>query len=291
MDFLPFSEAVEYIKQKGLMPTSLSSAELSELSADIRRRAIFSAGVEKASLLQSLKDEAEKIVGMERDEHGRIRDLPMARLELKRAMEDVGLSSGRQKLMIETLVNDTRGYGQWLRGQERIALDMSPALELIRTIDPLGAPRNWVQRWIDAAEETNWEGVSDPTSGRMVALKNHPIWQALGDGAGGHDDTLGNPWAPFAFNSGMRTAEVPRKEAVELGLLSADATIEPDDSVGLNDNLEAQADGLDIAALGDLAKQGMELIGGVLRLVNGRTHTVRNRLQGILSLMEGRLAA
>jgi len=40
----------------------------------------------------------------------------------------------------------------------------------------------------------------------------------------------------------------------------------------MNDNLEAQAGHLDIAALGDLAKQGLELAGGVLRLLRNREY-------------------
>ena len=53
----------------------------------------------------------------------------------------------------------------------------------------------------------------------MVALKTSPIWQALGDGAGGYRDTLGNPYPPFAYGSGLAWADVSRDEAIELGLI------------------------------------------------------------------------
>ena len=53
----------------------------------------------------------------------------------------------------------------------------------------------------------------------MVALKSSPIWQALGDGAGGFRDTLGNPYPPFAFGSSYAWVHVDRLEARELGLL------------------------------------------------------------------------
>ena len=56
--------------------------------------------------------------------------------------------------------------------------------------------------------------------GRMAALKSSGIWQALGDGEGGFNDTLGNPYPPFAFRSGMWTVELDRGEAEELGLLA-----------------------------------------------------------------------
>ncbi len=55
----------------------------------------------------------------------------------------------------------------------------------------------------------------------MIALKSSGVWQALGDGAGGYTDTLGNPFAPFAFNSGYGTDGIPYNECVKLGLLDA----------------------------------------------------------------------
>jgi hypothetical protein len=61
----------------------------------------------------------------------------------------------------------------------------------------------------------------------MVALKDDPIWQALGDGDGGYDDTLGNPFAPFAFNSGYETLDVSRKESVSLGLIGENEHADP----------------------------------------------------------------
>jgi len=63
--------------------------------------------------------------------------------------------------------------------------------------------------------------------GRMAALKSSGIWQALGDGAGGYLDTLGNPYPPFAFNSNMWTRELSRAEAVELGLIEPDEPAQP----------------------------------------------------------------
>jgi len=115
------------------------------------------------------------------------------------------------------------------------ALDEYPALELKRMfarhvprgfkVGPKGAiipvpDDDWPSRWEAAGGELTDDG-------RMVALKSDPIWQALGDGDGGYDDTLGNPFPPFAFNSGFMTFEVSRKEAVELGLLGQDEEAKP----------------------------------------------------------------
>ena len=79
-------------------------------------------------------------------------------------------------------------------------------------------PRDWAARWKAAGESVGWDGAS-PDFGNMVALKASPIWQALGDGAGGYRDTLGNPYPPFAFSSGMAWRRVRRDRCIALGLI------------------------------------------------------------------------
>lgn len=83
----------------------------------------------------------------------------------------------------------------------------------------MGSPRmprtDWPARWRAAGEECGWEGASRED---FVALKGSPIWQALGDGAGGFRDTLGNPFPPFAYSSTMAWEPVDRGECAALGL-------------------------------------------------------------------------
>ena len=139
------------------------------------------------------------------------------------------------------------GAGQYLnQNLSPKVLDEFPALELKRLFDrsvPRGFKRgprgvlmavpedNWPNRWDAAGAAAGdeswlpWQG--DDQTGRGVALKSSGIWQALGDGAGGYDDTLGNPFPPFAFNSGFMTFDVSRKEAVALGLIGADEEAKP----------------------------------------------------------------
>lgn len=52
----------------------------------------------------------------------------------------------------------------------------------------------------------------------MVALKSSPIWAAIGDGAGGYQDTLGNAYPPFAFGSGLGWLEADAAESKGAGL-------------------------------------------------------------------------
>ena len=72
------------------------------------------------------------------------------------------------------------------------------------------------RRWAAAGNATAWQGACRDD---LVALKSSPIWAALGEGAGGFKDAIGNPFPPFAFGSGMTWQRVSRDEAAELGLV------------------------------------------------------------------------
>lgn len=115
-----------------------------------------------------------------------------------------------------------------------------PAWELLRVYDrdvPRGYRQingtlipvpgdDWPTRFRAAAQasgDTDAASVLQAT-GRMIAFKASPIWQALGDGEGGYTDTLRNPYAPFAFNSGYDLNNVGRVECIELGLLQPGQT-------------------------------------------------------------------
>ena len=54
----------------------------------------------------------------------------------------------------------------------------------------------------------------------MIALKDSPIWAALGSGIGGFDDVLGVSMPPFAYGSGLAWRAVARAEAEPLGILA-----------------------------------------------------------------------
>jgi hypothetical protein len=134
----------------------------------------------------------------------------------------------------------TLGAGHYLTDQSDI--DEYPAWEFHRIYDrrvPRGfrsakgglievPDENWPTRWAEAGEACgdddwlDWEG--DSQTGRGVALKSSGIWIQLGTI---RDDTLGNPWAPFAFNSGFGTDGVPFVECVALGLIQDGDRPEP----------------------------------------------------------------
>lgn len=87
---------------------------------------------------------------------------------------------------------------------------------------------DWPSRWQEAGEVAGdddwlpWDG--DSQTGRGVALKSSGIWQALGDL---RDDSLGNPYPPFAFNSGFKCGPVSRAECIRLGLIDPKDEVNP----------------------------------------------------------------
>jgi hypothetical protein len=92
-------------------------------------------------------------------------------------------------------------------------------------------PRDWQARWAAAFNECGGKGCAP--SGEMVARKDSPIWEKIGAGAGGHKDTLGNPYPPFAFNSGMDWEDVDAEECEALGIDVSDITRPKSRSLGV----------------------------------------------------------
>lgn len=91
-----------------------------------------------------------------------------------------------------------------------------PAWELLSTGWRRHHRTDWPQRWHAAGECVSWSGACKI---KMVALKTSPIWQALGDGAGGFGDALGNPFPPFAIYSSYNWVPVDRLDARALALI------------------------------------------------------------------------
>jgi hypothetical protein len=114
-----------------------------------------------------------------------------------------------------------------------------PALELHRVFDrevprgseadPKGKENGWGHRWQAACLKAGDEKAAAcfAKTKRMVAKKSSGVWQALGEGAGGYSDCLGNPFPPFAVNSGMYTDDVSAKDTIALGLMKEGDTVRP----------------------------------------------------------------
>lgn len=135
---------------------------------------------------------------------------------------------------VDVATNVMRGGARFLADNyDQDELDAYPAWELLRVYQrdvPRGFKRgpkgslipvpddDWPSRFTDAcnaAGDDDALGVFKST-GRMIALKSSGVWQELGTN---RDDCLGNPFPPFAFNSGYDCDGVSRKECEQLGLL------------------------------------------------------------------------
>ena len=253
---IPFREAVQELARRQVMPTALDTRGLRELDAALRRQSFFSAKNQMEEMLDTAKGMVESIVNPKlvkradrvtpENPEGWVTEgfnPATARNELRRVADALGLpteagvpgaltdlaSDARLDLIIKTNTDIARGYGFKRAGQTRGALDAFPAWELYR-LEARKEERDWLTRFRTAGAATGTpegEGGWIIEGERMIAVKNHPIWDRLGD-SGLFDDALDVSYPPFAFNSGMWTEDVPRDEAEALGILAPAAEIEPD---------------------------------------------------------------
>lgn len=251
---IPFREAIRRNAVRRLMPTGMSSAELQRLSGAILRSSFFSARTMYEDLLTRYQRGIDELLaprqvtridpelGVEVTVTEGISEAEL-RTQIKQILDRIGYvpeeekagtiedlsSDGRINLVIRTNMQMAQGYGAWRQGMEEGAIDAYPAFELVR-VQGAKEPRNWAVRW-DAAGRAvqDWDALrARANHNRMAARKDSPIWQALGDGAGGFEsDALHNPYPPFAFNSGMDVDDVPFSEAMALGLIRPGEQVTP----------------------------------------------------------------
>lgn len=265
-------------KLRALLPTTLSSEELQGIASDIRQRSIFSARVMNAQFLSDIGKTVDEMV-QPRKVEGVTKGLSLADAKsqlteslksIKYAPEQSSIGtvkdlSGepRLTLIVETQVKMAHGYGQWAQGQDPDILDVWPAQELYRA-EERKEPRDWVSRWTEAGGEL--------FDGRMIALKNDPIWTDI--------SAFGLPYPPFDFNSGMGVMDIRRSEAEALGLISIDETLTPEklpfDDVKFSPRLTPD---LMESLIGQLGAD-YEFIEGVLQLVNEFEPTQGQKLAG-----------
>jgi len=248
-----FEDVLKARDVKVPVPASLSSAEWLAVSGELRERALFSARVLNAEFLDKFDGLAREII---QGEEG----LAGARMRLGEYLQEIGYQSpvgkaltiedlaseGRLNLILKTNVQQAQGYAWYEQSRDPVILDEWPCQELVR-VGQRRVPRDdWPERWVGACQAAGDKKALAvfAATGRMIARKDSGVWQALGNGEGGaggvsFDDTLGTPYPPFAFNSGMGVEDVSRDDAVALGLLSADDQIEMPEDRGFNDDLEA----------------------------------------------------
>ena len=250
------AEQIEMIK--ALLPTSLGSEEIrTSISADILRQSVFSARMENARYLAQVRAVCAQVAG------GGM-NLADARMVLTRTLRNLGhdtanasgiqdpASIRRLDLIVKTRTEMAANAAR-INAQDESSVYAVPAWELLR-FGQRRVPRDWPERWKAAGDAVGWVGASRDY-GTMVALKDSPIWAALGNGAGGYRDTLGNPYPPFAFSSGMAWAGVLRRDCIRMGLIG------PDDRPGVPAKVGVAPSADELAEASQRA--GMDVSGGL----------------------------
>jgi hypothetical protein len=248
-----FKSALQFLREKVLVPTSLGSKALRLVESRIKRRAIFAARLTQVKVLEVIKSALDGMLS------GTI-NLADGKLAMQQSLDAMGYTpeGGFPADAPGTVPPAVAGTLRDLRSEERMELVLKtqyrvaaneafvtagtasreavfqfPAWELVRIGSrevPRGLKRtkagmvddpgqDWPSRWVAAGGEI--------ITGRMVALKDSAVWQNLGDGMGGYEDTLGNPFPPFAYGSGYGIIEIGRDECLELGVLEEGQTVKP----------------------------------------------------------------
>jgi len=252
-DLQPFSQALRFQQNRTVMPTALDTRGLQQLDAGVRRQSFFSAETMFTDYLDQLKADVESMInpttGTRADGSAVTQglDQPTARLRAKQLLQRIGYSpeegeagtlkdlssDARINLVLKTNREMMQGAGAMLQANDPAVREAFPVQELYR-LEGRKSQRDWKTRFRLCAQivgDTDALRVLDET-GRMMARLDSPIWQALGDGADGSNDTLGNPYPPFAYGSGMWTKLTPYDEAEALGFVDINTVVEstlPDD--------------------------------------------------------------
>jgi hypothetical protein len=276
----PFIEGFLRLMSRRLLPTALASRDIAlRLDAQLKRDAVFSARVENARVLQRIRDVVARVVRGATPESQASRDAgtaPLvlspadAKLQILRQLQatgyqpdprDIGTikdltSDKRLDLIVETNEATQHGQGRWVASQDPDTLDAFPAWELVR-ISPALEPRDWRTRWMIAGGQT--------FGGRMIALKNAPVWEGLGSSRL-FADALDNPFPPFAFNSGMDVRDVSRRECEALGVIRPGQAAPAPNPQAARNAAQVDAEAFDADMQAALARDpDLVLDGGVLR--------------------------
>lgn len=216
--------AADIIRVKELLPTSLGTDEIrARYAREILARSVFSARMASAPYLARVREVCELMADGRMDRASARSVLEGVLGQMGHSMQDEGglrnpAGMRRLNLILETQTQMASSAAT-LASQTEATVHRWPAWELTR-LEPRAVPRDdWGRRWMAAGNSVGFEGA---LKGRFIALKSSPIWAALGGGAGGFRDALGNPYPPFAYGSGMDWEEVERGECVRLGLVRAD---------------------------------------------------------------------
>ena len=228
--------AFDFLMNKVLVGTPLSSAEMADLKAELLVRGFFSSRIESMRFLQRAQDSIGDYLA------GNVKTLPdgqtllatggraafvdqmqkfLAREGVQRgdgSLTDI-TSHSRLALIFDFQTHQAGEYAYWKSGMDENVLHEFPASRFIRE-KSVKEPR---------LNHAQFEG--------QVFLKTDPIWWTT-------ISQFGLPWPPFAFGCGHGIADVDRDEAEALGLIKPGQRLQPVKKF-FNENLQASAHGIE----------------------------------------------
>ena len=164
---LPFSEAIQKLLDRGVLPSSFDSHLWSLVATEIREKSFFSSQVESAALLDRMKSYIDDFLAVARDENGHLKAqgrsqfvADMRELAIREGLGKVDADTGkiipeiresdltdirsiaRLQLIFDTQVEAAQEYGYWLQGQDESILWVYPCSRFIR-VRPVMIPREY----------------------------------------------------------------------------------------------------------------------------------------------------
>jgi hypothetical protein len=260
---LPFSEALDKLGVREIVPSAQGTAEWSGVEVAIRERAFLSARVESARVLQTMKDYLDDFMAGARMENGGLK--AQGRAEFLADMRQLVIAEGlgridpatgkidpviregdltdirsmrRLQLIFDTQVEAAQEFGFWKQGQNPDILYVFPAQQFIR-VRPVMIPRDYHQ----AAE------------GSIRRKDDLEFWLSM-------NRDFNVPWGPWGFGSGMGVEDVDREEAIAAGVMLPEETVRPIHK-DFNERLSASVRDLDGGIAAALKRiSGGEVAGG-----------------------------
>jgi hypothetical protein len=235
---LPFESVIAQLQREGKLPNQLTRGQVAAMERSLQRYADAIGTRLTQAQLDAVKQALIKAVQSLTNPvevNGVLQGFnpATARSYIAGVLKELSISelldSDEIRFTLDVASSVVMGASRYVTASAQAVVDEYPAWHFLRIYKrtvPQGwrkGPRgrliadpdqDWPSRWV-AAGGTLY-------GGKMIALKNSDTWQNLGDGAGGYSDTLGNPFPPFAFNSGFDVNNVGRAEVERLGLLDAD---------------------------------------------------------------------
>ena len=220
------TDALAAARDRGLLPTTLDSAGLKDLGAEVLAKSVFTAHGANAVYVSKLKEVVDSLTAGDIGEGqartalweslkaigytpaGGFPDTPIGEIPpaMASTLQDLA-SHQRLILIVKTQKDLMTGAGELIRGILPNFLAMFPAYELVR-MGPVKVARDWPERWLIAGGKdpgpefspAAYQSIGRPTG--MIALKGDPVWGELGN-SGNFDDGLDVDYPPWCYNSQM----------------------------------------------------------------------------------------